>query len=182
MISDITPEVVFTAANAYCSGIDQELKPFSETEDHWRYVCDYSNELLSKDYQFEDPSPFKVVAALNLAIAKHAEIPTTLSDYAFAAEGIESVADFNCPRLVPSIAAIRVGIALLHNAEVGPVDKETGRARILSKKIKISRHCCKDFAHTLSKASRATNPQVGSIALIFEVLAYKDNTDAEDEE
>jgi hypothetical protein len=179
----ITPLVIYRAVEAYCRGIGiQGLAPFSEQESEWHGIATFATSLIGADYQYNDPSPFKVVAAVGLAVAKLATIPTNVPDFVFSSQGIESIDDFNCPRLLPSLAAVRVGLQLLHNAEVGPFDPTTGEGRRLENEITISQHFLKDFAHAMSKACRAENPQISSIALIFESLAYKSNQWAEDDD
>jgi hypothetical protein len=181
MIDQVTPEVVFTAVEAYCVGIGiDSLHPFGETKEDWIQLCEYATSLLAADYQYDDPSPFKVVAAVAVAIGKMAEIPEDLSDAVFAAQGVESATDFHCPRLIPCITGVRVAISLLHNAEVGPWDEMTGDGRKLVNKIKMSKHFYKDLAHTVSRAIRQDTPEIGAIALIFERLAYQFNEGAED--
>jgi len=179
----VTPEAVYEAIESFCIGFDIDgLPTYAESAGIWNDICVCATDLLGGYYQYDDPSPFKVVAATAIAIAKLAPLPEPDSDIKFAALGIESASDFSFPRLVPSIAAVRASAALLHNAEVGPFDMVTGEGRKLSNKIRFSKHTCKDLAHVLARASRSDDPQVGAIAIFFEMAAYKSNPDAEDGE
>lgn len=132
-----------------------------------------------------DPSPFKTVAAVSLAIVGSAPIPEFFTDKIVGEKRLPQIASF---QFAPAaIIALDYSLSLLHTCKVGDEMRE------LSNPLEVSNHYYLDaiaaltfFGMEMKRLDRGdklgpTKVPFSMLSLIYEAVAYKTNTEAEND-
>lgn len=152
-------------------GENPDIKP-------WVDLIHRAEGIIGSNWGYTDPSPFKQVAALSMAIVEKAPLPDTIPrELALDAGLDENTAKM--PKSLKAMIALELAVEYLSTSAVG--ENPDDPRKQLKNPISMSGHFRKDFLWVLATRSVRMD-SFNAISLIYEALAYKANPDAQNDD